>query len=175
MSQDLHPSADDFALFGLPRRFALDEAELDARWRMLQARVHPDRAAHEGPAAREQALQWSLRVNEARARLKHPLQRAELLCRLLGAPPAERGSVLSPALLMQQMDWREALESATGLAAVEALAGEVAAHERTLVETLRRLLDERADAHAAQQPLQQLMFVARLREDIEARLEGLAA
>ena len=34
---------DDFTLFGLPPRFALDRAALDDCWRALQARVHPDR------------------------------------------------------------------------------------------------------------------------------------
>ncbi|MDH4061074.1 MAG: co-chaperone HscB, partial [Aquincola sp.] len=41
----------DFTLFGLPERFALDRADLDARWRELQSSVHPDRFAGEGAAA----------------------------------------------------------------------------------------------------------------------------
>ena len=46
---------DDFELFGLPRRFALDRGELDARWRALQAEVHPDRFAAAGAAAQRVA------------------------------------------------------------------------------------------------------------------------
>ena len=38
-------SVDDFELFGLPRSYALDRAEIDARRRALQAEVHPDRFA----------------------------------------------------------------------------------------------------------------------------------
>ena len=64
---------DDFALFGLPRRFALDRAGLDARWRELQAEVHPDRFAAEGAAAQRVAMQWAVRVNEAYRRLKDAL------------------------------------------------------------------------------------------------------
>jgi molecular chaperone HscB len=41
-------SDDDFTLFGLPQRFAIDRADLDERWRALQGRVHPDRFAAEG-------------------------------------------------------------------------------------------------------------------------------
>ena len=38
-------ASDDFALFDLPRRFALDVADLAARRRTVQAEVHPDRFA----------------------------------------------------------------------------------------------------------------------------------
>ena len=68
--------SDDFELFDLPRRFEQDRAVLDARWRALQAEVHPDRFAAEGAAARRVAMQWAVRVNEAYQRLKDPLKRA---------------------------------------------------------------------------------------------------
>ena len=42
---------DDFTLFDLPRRFALERKLLDERWRQLQGQVHPDRFAAEGGAA----------------------------------------------------------------------------------------------------------------------------
>ncbi|MET0334503.1 MAG: co-chaperone HscB, partial [Rhizobacter sp.] len=42
---------DDFALFGVPRRHAQDRNLLDARWRELQAQVHPDKFAAEGASA----------------------------------------------------------------------------------------------------------------------------
>ena len=45
--------SDDFELFGLPRRFALDRDGLDERWRALQAEVHPDRHAAQGAAAQQ--------------------------------------------------------------------------------------------------------------------------
>ena len=77
---------DDFTLFGLPRRYALDPAALDAHWRMLQAQVHPDRHASGGVAAQRVAMQWAVRVNEAYRRLKDPLRRGAYLCELGGAP-----------------------------------------------------------------------------------------
>ena len=36
---------DDFSLFGLPPRFALERSELDGRWKQLQREAHPDRFA----------------------------------------------------------------------------------------------------------------------------------
>ena len=70
---------DDFALFDLPRRFAQERSVLDARWRSLQAEVHPDRFAAEGAAAQRVAMQWAVRVNEAYQRLRVPLSRAVYL------------------------------------------------------------------------------------------------
>lgn len=168
---------DDFTLFGLPQRFALDRGEIDERWRRLQGQVHPDRFAAEGAAAQRVAMQWSVRVNEAYRRLKDPLQRASQLCELRGAPiQAENNTAMPPAFLMQQMAWREALDDAADLPAVEALDDEVRAAEDALRGELSVLLAEDADAAAAADAAQRvraLMFVARFRDDIDRRLDAL--
>jgi molecular chaperone HscB len=167
---------DDFTLFGLPQRFALDRAALDAQWRALQAQVHPDRFASEGAAAQRLAMQWAVRVNEAYQRLKDPLKRGAYLCELRGAPiQAENNTAMPAAFLMQQMAWREALDDARGVDAVQALDDEVAAHEATLLATLGRALDEQGDAVGAAQQVRALMFVARFRDDLSRRLEALDA
>lgn len=168
---------DDFTLFGLPQRFALDRGEIDERWRRLQGQVHPDRFAAEGAAAQRVAMQWSVRVNEAYRRLKDPLQRASQLCELRGAPiQAENNTAMPPAFLMQQMAWREALDDAADLPAVEALDDEVRAAEDALRDELSTLLAEDAGAAAAADAAQRvraLMFVARFRDDIDRRLDAL--
>ena len=165
---------DDFALLGLPRHQALDRAELDERWRRLQAEVHPDRFAAEGAAAQRVAMQWALRVNEAYRRLKDPLTRAAYLCELAGVPvEAESNTAMPPAFLMQQMQWREALEDAHGLADVQALEDEVLKAERAQLQQVQQLLDEAGDARAAAAQVRALMFVQRFRQDIERRLDGL--
>ncbi|HSW03257.1 Fe-S protein assembly co-chaperone HscB [Aquabacterium sp.] len=167
---------DDFTLFGLEPRFALDPALLDDRWRALQAEVHPDRFVSEGAAAQRLAMQWAVRVNEAYRRLKNPLKRGAYLCELRGAPiEAENNTAMPPAFLMQQMAWREALDDAEGAAAVEALDRSVAQHEATLIEQLRLTLDEQQDAPAAAAQVRALMFVHRFRDDIHRRLEALDA
>ena len=165
---------DDFTLFGLPQRHALDRADLDQRWRDLQSQVHPDRFASEGGAAQRIAMQWAVRVNEAYQRLKDPLKRGAYLCELRGAPiQAENNTAMPPSFLMQQMAWREALDDAAGADAVQALDDTVAAEERGLLAALGRTLDEQADAAAAAQQVRALMFVARFRDDIGRRLEAL--
>jgi len=170
----LRIDADDFELFGLPRRFALERAEIDARWKALQAEVHPDRHAAAGAAAQRVALQWATRVNEAQRRLRDPLQRAAVLCELLGSPvDAERNTAMPPSFLMQQMAWREALDDAADGAAIEALSDEVQAERRARLGALEAALDQRADGPAAATELRALMFIERFVEELERRLDTL--
>jgi molecular chaperone HscB len=172
----MHLADDDFTLFGLPRRFALDSAALDACWRALQAQVHPDRFVSEGAAAQRLAMQWAVRVNEAYQRLKNPLKRAAYLCELRGVPiQAENNTAMPAAFLMQQMAWREDLDDARDAAAVEKLDATVAADEAARLAELGLTLDDRADPSAAAQQVRALMFVDRFRKDIGRRLEMLDA
>jgi molecular chaperone HscB len=166
--------SDDFELFDLPRRFVLDRDELDARWRALQAEVHPDRFASEGGAAQRVAMQWAVRVNEAYQRLKNPLKRAAYLCELNGAAiDAENNTAMPGSFLMQQMEWREALDDAGDLPAVESLADDVASHRQQALAALQATLDERHDWSAAAQQVRALMFVERFADDVDQRLEAL--
>ncbi len=164
---------DDFTLFDLPRQHALDRGELDRRWRALQSEVHPDRFAAQGDAAQRIAMQWAVRVNEAYQRLKDPLRRGAYLCELAGAPiEAENNTAMPAAFLMQQMEWREALDEARTQADVQAIDDGVEQVERSLLADLARCLDERQDARAGAQQVRALMFVHRFRQDIERRLDA---
>ena len=164
----------DFELFDIAPRFALDRDALDARWRALQGEVHPDRFAVEGAAAQRIAMQWAVRVNEAYQRLKDPLERAAYLCELNGAAiEAENNTAMPVEFLMQQMQWREALDEAHGAPQVEALADEVTAHRRHALERLQSTLDDSLDFHAAAQQVRALMFVERFASDVDQRLEAL--
>ena len=164
----------DFELFDIEPRFDIDRDALDTRWRALQGEVHPDRFAAQGAASQRAAMQWAVRVNEAYRRLKDPLRRAAYLCELNGtAIEAENNMAMPSAFLMQQMAWREALDDAVGVAAVQALDGEVRAHRTIALATLRHTLDEAHDYAAAAGQVRALMFVERFAHDIDARLEAL--
>ena len=167
-------SDDDFTLFGLAQRHALDRPALDARWRELQGEVHPDRFAAQGAAAQRVAMQWAVRVNEAYQRLKDPLRRAAYLCEQRGAPiDAERNTAMPTAFLMQQMQWREGLDEAATLADVEQIEAEVAGTERQWLADVQKQLDADNDPAAAAALVRALMFVQRFRQDIERRLDRL--
>ena len=166
--------SDDFELFGVPRRFAQDPALLDARWRELQAQVHPDRFAVECAAAQRISMQWAVRVNEAYQRLKDPLRRAAYLCELAGVPiHAEDNTAMPADFLIQQMAWRESLDDARSGAAVNELAAVVAKHRQAALAHLQRLLDDSQDHSTAAQQVRALMFVERFAQDIDQRIEAL--
>lgn len=165
---------DDFALFDLPRKFEQRRADLDERWKALQSEVHPDRFVSEGGASQRVAMQWAVRVNEAHRRLRDPLARAAYLCELLGAPiNAENNTAMPGVFLIEQMQWREALDEASELVEVEALDAQVQTREAELLEQIRSLLDDQKDAVAAAAQVRALMFVNRFREDINRRLAQL--
>ncbi len=170
--------ADDYTLLGLARTFTLDRTQLDTAWKTLQAQVHPDRFAADGAAAQRVAMQWAVRVNEAHQRLKDPLKRAAYLCELAGVSvQADNNTAMPGAFLMQQMEWREALEEAVNLADVEALAAKVSAQRKARLAQVAALLDavapETAAVQQAAQEVRALMFIDRLTDEIDARLERL--
>ena len=166
--------SDDFELFGVPRRFAQERSALDARWKELQREAHPDRHAASGGAAQRQAMQWSVRINEAYQRIKDPMRRAAYLCELHGATiRAEDNTAMPGDFLMQQMEWREALEEADSLAQVEALEDQVRQARRVALERCADLIDQQQDFAGAARQVRALMFIARFALDIERRLEQL--
>jgi len=105
--------ADHFAVFGLPRQYELDAAELEARYRERSRKLHPDRFATADARARRASLQHGVQMNEARGVLKDPIRRAEYLLGLHGgAVPKEA----PPALLMEILELREELGEARAAA-----------------------------------------------------------
>ncbi len=169
-------NCDDFELFGLPARFEQDRAEVDTRWKQLQRQAHPDRFADQGPAAQRLAMQWSVRINEAHQRLKHPLKRAAYLCELRGAPIRAHDNTAMPAdFLMEQMQWRETLEEADGAVALQALSAQVSRRQAALLEQVQDSLDRLGDAAQAAQQVRALMFVDRFAQEIDARIDQICA
>lgn len=165
---------DDFTLLALPSRFALDRDALDAQWKRLQREAHPDRFASQGTAAQRVAMQWSVRINEAYNRLKDPLKRAAYWCELHGAPiQAHSNTAMPAAFLMQQMEWREALDEAYTEDALDALLRDTRATRQTLLDELAHTIDQRQDAPAAAQQVRALMFVERFADEVRQRLERL--
>lgn len=104
-------SQDFFELLGLERRFDLDTAELEARYREQSKVVHPDR--HVGKEARErvQALQGAMLLNEAVKTLKKPSSRAEYLLSLYGVTIGDHERI-EPDLIMSVLEAREELAEA---------------------------------------------------------------
>lgn len=172
-----HP--DHFALFALPSRFAIDEAALEHAYREVQARVHPDRHAGGSAAERRVAMQWAARANEAYAVLRSPLERARYLCERAGAAiDAESNTAMPTDFLMQQMQWREALEEARGDrdgTALQQLTANMTGERDRLIAAIGSALDGRGDAAAAAGLVRRLMFVDRFREELRDAAAALSS
>jgi molecular chaperone HscB len=164
--------SDDFELFGLQPQFAQDRSVIDERWKQLQRQAHPDRFADQGPAAQRLAMQWSVRINEAHQRLKDPLRRAAYLCQLRGAAVDAHDNTAMPAqFLVQQIEWREALEEADDIDALEALAEQTRAQSAQAFEQLAHSLDVQGDAGQAAGWVRSLMFMERFSQEVDARID----
>lgn len=167
--------SNDFELFGLPVQFAQDRTAIDARWKALQREAHPDKFAAQGASAQRVALQWSVRINEAYQRLKQPLSRASYLCELQGAPiQAENNTAMPTAFLMQQMEWREALDDADTPQVIEEIAATVNKFEGELLSKVEHSLDVEKNYMAAAELVRCLMFVERFACEVDARVDQLA-
>ena len=178
MKTVLNLGDDHFTLLQLPQRYTLDRQLLDQRRRELQSRVHPDRFVAEGAVAQRLAMQWAVRVNEAYQCLKDPLSRAAYLCEQRGvAINAERNTAMPTAFLVQQLQWREALDEATSLSEVMTLDEQVARQQQDMLAAVAISLDEDQNntttTTAAAAQVRALMFVARFRQDIDQRLDAL--
>ena len=158
----------------MPVQFALDGAAIDARWKELQREAHPDKFAAQGAAAQRLAMQWSVRINEAYQRLKDPLKRATYLCEMHGAPiNAETNTAMPADFLMQQMEWREALDDANTLQSVEAIALQLSQDEREQLSKLAQLIDGGKDFAAASRQVRSLMFTERFAREVDTRIDRL--
>ncbi len=166
--------SDDFQLFDVPRRFAQERKTLDTRWKELQRQAHPDRFSSQGAAAQRVAMQWSVRINEAYQRLKDPIRRAAYLCELAGTPvEAEDNTAMPASFLMQQMEWREALDEAPTAEEVRALQSQVQTAQHDALARCEAALDVNHDAGAAALEVRSLMFLVRFGQSIDQRLDQL--
>ena len=165
-----------FDLFQMPARFAIDVAQLDAAYREVQGRVHPDKFAAASDAEKRVAMQWATRANEAYKTLKDPLRRAAYLCELHGVDLGiESNTTMPPAFLMQQMEWRESLDEARSerdTARLEALEQALNEARRQAVSRIAELLDQSKFIEAGEQ-VRELMFVEKFGDEVANTFEAL--
>lgn len=169
-------AVDYFAVFGLPAVFAQNPSELEQRYLDLQRQAHPDRHAHLDAAGRRAAVEVAARINEAYRHLKDPLTRSTHLLALRGVEVLSAGSVPLPAdLLLQQMDWHEALDGARragDTARLNVLCDGFLAERTRLEAGLLAALDEHGDTAEAANLVRQLHFLRRLIEQAQLAVDG---
>lgn len=172
-------SDDHFALFELPRTFRIDAAALDARYREIQAKVHPDKFAHAGEAEKRLSLQWATRINEAYLTLKKPLPRARYLLYLAGQEVgAENNTAMPTDFLIEQMAWREAVGEARAAGEqheLERLHHRLRHDMNERYNELAALLDDQGLLNEAADRVRRLMFLEKLLFEIDEAITALEA
>jgi len=161
-----------FQLFNLPQTFAIDLAALDTQYRRLQSEVHPDRFASASDAEKRQSLQLATQANDAYQTLKNPLQRGRYLLQLKGIDTLEESNTAMPtAFLIQQMEWREAIEDAQNMAQLEVLQQDLREKTNSLCAQLQTALDQSHDDKMATESVRQLSFMDKLLNEIDQAME----
>lgn len=158
-----------FDVLGLPARYALDPAVLEARVRDLQRALHPDKHTKGTPAERRVALSRAVSVNEAHRALRDDLSRAAALLRVRGRDAKESGGVAEPAFLMEVMELRETLgeaRAARDLERVRKLATEVGASMSASSATLADALDAKNDLDRAEAELSKMRYYRRFLDEV---------
>jgi molecular chaperone HscB len=108
--QPLPAGADLFAVLGLPRRLAIDAADLERRYHAASRAVHPDRFQTASPRERELSLVASAAVNRAYRTLRDPVARGRYWLELHGAQLGDGGPQVPAAIAAQVFETQEKLE-----------------------------------------------------------------
>jgi molecular chaperone HscB len=99
-----------FEVLGLPRRFALAGADIEANYLARSRETHPD--FHQLAATSEQraSLELTALLNEAYNTLRDPFKRADYLLTLEGGPSAAEAREMSPHFLEEMLELRMEIE-----------------------------------------------------------------
>ena len=172
---DIHQN--HFELFDLPTSFLIDRALLDQSYRKLQSEVHPDRFAAGSSAERLRSMQWATHANEAYQTLKSPVSRARYLLQLNGIDTQEETNTAMPAdFLMQQMEWREAIDEARSALDIDALGKLLMELNREALaqeSELHIAIDEQRDYPRAAGIVRKLRFLDKVRDEIQQAILAL--
>jgi molecular chaperone HscB len=164
-----------FQLFGLPEHYRLDSAQLDQQYHALQTQVHPDKFAHLSDAERRMSMQWATRTNEGYQTLRNPIKRARYLLGLHGVDTQEETNTVMPMdFLMEQMEWREAVEEAqqsSDIDQLEKLEARLHHEVRLLQESLAVKIDDEHNYAVAAEGVRKLKFLEKLAEEIAAAFD----
>jgi len=166
-----------FELFGLPPSFSIALATFETNFRKIQSASHPDRFVTGTAAEKLSAMQLATLANEAYQTLKSPANRAKYLLELQGITAiSETNTAMPTDFLMQQMEWREALEDAKAakdIFALEQLYAEIQLDGKSLQANLIDLLDIKKDYSTATDATRKLIFIDKVCADINKAIEHL--
>ena len=168
-----------FELFGLSPAFNIDLSKLEANFRAIQSASHPDRFVTCTSAEKLQSMQTATLANSAYLTLKSPALRANYLLGLQGIDAIhETNTNMSHDFLIQQMEWREAMDDAKqakDVVALENLLVEMQVEAKQLQDNLADLFDTKQNYPVATDETRKLIFIDKVCADIHKTIEHLDA
>lgn len=166
-----------FSIFNLPQQFEIDQKVLETNFRKIQSESHPDRFVTASSSEKLASMQTATLANEAYLTLKNPANRAKYLLALHGINATDEANTRMPAdFLMQQMEWREAIDDAKAeknISALEKLLQEMQLEAKHLQAHLTKLLDVEKDYASAMDDTRKLIFIDKVCADINKVIEHL--
>jgi molecular chaperone HscB len=156
--------------------FDIDLKALESNYRRIQSESHPDRFVTASNAEKLASMQTATLANEAYLMLKSPGLRGAYLLGLSGIVAiAENDNKMPADFLMQQIEWREAVEDAENahnIAALESLLDDIGAEAKKLQNTLSNQFKNKQLVEATDST-RKLIFMDKVRADIIKSIEKL--
>ena len=166
-----------FELFGLKPQFSIDLTKLETNFRVIQSTSHPDHFVTCTSAEKLQSMQTATLANEAYLTLKSPALRAAYLLTLQGInATSETNTTMPHDFLMQQMEWREAMDDAKhakDVIALENLLIEMQREAKQLQNNLVDLFDTKKNYPDATDDTRKLIFIDKVCADIHKTIDHL--
>jgi molecular chaperone HscB len=168
---------DHFEVFELPRRLAVDTAELQRKFYELSRRYHPDFHQAAPPEEQVRALEASARLNAAYRTLRDPIARIEYLVRLEEGRDTKEGATVKPKappeLLEEMFEIQEALVEAKAGGLDEAGRAALVVQRDRLMARLGdeegRLVGPLSQGWDASQPAERQRVLAAMKEALAIR------
>lgn len=161
-----------FDLLQLPKAFVIDLKKLDQNYQSIQKEIHPDRFASLGDDTKLESIKKTAQVNDAYQTLKSPIRRAEYLLQLHGINiHDEKYTAVPQDFLMQQMEWREELEThKQDKLALEKLAADIQKNKNQMINQLPAFFDNKDDLNDAIKTTRELNFIEKIEQHIHDAL-----
>ncbi len=159
-----------FELLGIDPAFTIDAKALENDYFIQQRLYHPDRYVKKTPAERQQALLRSVDINAAYETLKKPQSRAQYLLHLQGIEVGTESDTVKPSrtLLMQTLQWREAIDEAATADALTQLEESLNAATMHTIDAIATYYESHDWSLMAQDALR-LSYILKTREAITIR------
>ncbi len=161
-----------FTLLNLPQAFVVDLKKLDQHYQAIQKEIHPDRFASLNDETKMESVKKTAQVNDAYQTLKSSIRRAEYLLHLYGFDiNDEKYTAVPQDFLLQQMEWREELETHTkNKEALEKLASVVAIKKKQKIDLLPTYFDKKNNLPEAIKITRELNFIEKIEQHISDAL-----